>query len=96
MQENIFGEDQRMADMDPSAALLDITGKNESFNRSADPIPDTMISVEESVLDVRIGRPLHVNVSVIMHDIQAHLMKVIYIHSIYSTSITDCLVFFYT
>ena len=63
--------------MDPSAALLDMAGKNESLNRSADPIPDTIIPAEESVVDVRIGRPLHVNVSVTMHDIKAHLMKVI-------------------
>ena len=62
--------------MDPSAALLDMAGKNESLNRSADPIPDTIIPAEEGVLDVRIGRPLHVNVSVTMHDIKAHLMKV--------------------
>lgn len=65
-----------MSDMDPSAALLDLSSKNESFNRSADPIPDTVIQIEENVLDVRIGRPLHVNVSVVMHNIQAHLMKV--------------------
>lgn len=65
-----------MSDMDPSTALLDMGGKNESLNRSADPIPDAVIPVEETVLDVRIGRPLHVNVSVTMHDIQAHLMKV--------------------
>lgn len=67
-----------MADMDPSAAMLDMerTGKNESLNRSADPIPDTSASMEENVIDVRIGRPLHVNVSVTMHDINAHLMKV--------------------
>ena len=63
--------------MDPSAALLDMAGKNESLNRSADPIPDTIIPAEESVVDVRIGRPLHVNVSVTMHDIKALLMKVI-------------------
>lgn len=65
-----------MADMDPSTGLLDMAAKNESLNRSADPIPDTTIPVEEGVLDVRIGRPFHVNVSVTMHDVQAHLMKV--------------------
>ena len=65
-----------MADMDPSAALLDLTGKNESLNRSIDPIPDSIIPSEEPALDVRIGRPFHVNVSVTMHDIKAHLMKV--------------------
>lgn len=64
--------------MDPSAAMLDMerSGKNESLNRSIDPIPDTSASMEESVVDVRIGRPLHVNVSLTMHDIKAHLMKV--------------------
>lgn len=70
-----------MADMDPSTALLDLTaGKNpdSSLNRSSDPIPDTLISVEENVLDVRIGRPLHVFVSVTLHEIQAHIMKVCY------------------
>jgi hypothetical protein len=68
-----------MADMDPSAALLDMerAGKNESLNRSVDPIPETNASTEESTIDVRIGRPLHVNVSVTMHNIKAHLMKVI-------------------
>lgn len=62
--------------MDPSTALLEMTGKNESLNRSADPIPDTIIPAEEGIIDVRIGRPLHVNVSVTMHDIKAHLVKV--------------------
>lgn len=78
LQENIFGEDQRMADMDPSAALLDMerAGKNESLNRSVDPIPETNASAEDSTIDVRIGRPLHVNVAVTMHNIKAHLMKV--------------------
>ena len=42
---NIFGEDQRMADMDSSAALLDISGKNESLNRSSDPIPDPLVTI---------------------------------------------------
>lgn len=78
LKENIFGEDQRMADMDPSAALLDLSGaKNESFNRSSDPIIDPQLNADEGVFDVRLSRPFHVNVSVTMHDIQAHLMKVI-------------------
>ena len=68
-----------MADMDPSTALLDLAaGKNpdSSLNRSSDPIPDTLISVDENVVDVRVGRPLHVYVSVTLHDIHAHIMKV--------------------
>ena len=65
-----------MADMDPSASLLDMSGaKNESLNHSSDPIPIIPLLAEE-VFDVRLARPLHVNVSVTMHDIQAHLMKV--------------------
>ena len=62
-----------MADIDPSATLLDMAW---SLNRSADSIPDTIIPVEESVIDVRMGCPLHVNVSMTMHDIKAHLMNV--------------------
>ena len=78
LKENIFGEDQRMADMDPSAGLLDISGaKTESFNRSSDPIVDPQVNVDEGIFDVRLSRPFHVNVAVTMHDIQAHLMKVL-------------------
>ncbi len=65
-----------MVDMDPSFAMLDISGKNELLNRSSDPIPEPLINVEETPFDVRLCRPLHVNVSVTMHDIYAHLMKV--------------------
>lgn len=76
LKENIFGEDQRMADMDPAAALLDISAKNEcSLNRSSDLFADTVIPIDDNPIDVRIGRPLHVNVSATLHDIQAHLMK---------------------
>jgi hypothetical protein len=65
-----------MADMDPSAALLDISGKNESLNRSSDPIPDPLVTIEEPAFDPRLCRPFHVNVCVTMHDIHAHLIKV--------------------
>lgn len=76
LKENIFGEDQRMADMDPSAALLDIATKNESsLNRSSDLIPDPLVAIDDDAIDVRLGRPLHVDVSVTLNDIQAHLMK---------------------
>ena len=66
-----------MVDMDPSTALLDLSGmKNESLNRSSDPIPEAPVVVEEAAYDYRLCRPLHVNVHVTMHDIQAHLIKV--------------------
>jgi len=77
LKENIFGEDQRMADMDPSSSVSTFfSDKNESLNRSTDPIPETTAMPEEAaVMDVRVGRPLHVDVSVTLHDIHAHLMK---------------------
>jgi hypothetical protein len=46
-----------MADTDPCAALLDISGKNESLNRSSDPIPDPLVTIEEPEFDPRLCRP---------------------------------------
>ena len=87
LKENIFGEDQRMADMDPSAAQLlsdPSIGQQQHLNRSTDqipagnetPAPPHHSSEEQGrAVDVRIGRPLHVDVSVTLHDVHAHLMK---------------------
>lgn len=87
LKENIFGEDQRMADMDPTTAQLladSSASQQQLLNRSTDPIPgsnepsapaNSAADEQGTVVDVRIGRPLHVDVSITLHDIHAHLMK---------------------
>ena len=57
-EDNIFGEDEHITDMDPAADKAKV-------NEALEPDPE---------MDVRLYRPLKVSVSLIMHDIEAHLV----------------------
>lgn len=78
MQESIFGEDQVFTDMnDPpnktkSHSTSSVTTAAADGNSVSD---DDQLKKE---FDPRFFRPLDVVVSITMHDIQAHLMKVKY------------------
>ncbi|XP_065578984.1 bridge-like lipid transfer protein family member 1 isoform X2 [Artemia franciscana] len=58
LKDNIFGEDEHITDMDPAADKAKV-------NEALEPDPE---------MDVRLYRPLKVSVSLIMHDIEAHLV----------------------
>ncbi|XP_030565020.1 transmembrane protein KIAA1109 homolog isoform X2 [Drosophila novamexicana] len=85
LKENIFGEDQNFTDMEQSNVSLKETGvapnpkdqllakEKELANKS---ISETTAPEEKrKPFDPRLYRPLEVMVSVIVHDIQAHVMK---------------------
>lgn len=70
-KENIFGDDQKFTDMQSMCAMSDSASEikqNDSFSS----LP---LELQED-FDQRYYRPLEVDVSIIMHDIQAHLLKV--------------------
>lgn len=76
LQESVFGEDQIFTDMnDPPSGT-----NNESCTTV---IADTNSVSDENLpkreFDPRLYRPLDIVVSITMHDIQAHLMKVRYL-----------------
>ncbi|KAH8323336.1 hypothetical protein KR067_005364 [Drosophila pandora] len=86
LKENIFGEDQNFTDMEqsnvntkePGATQLNpkdqlLAKEKELANKS---ISETQAPEEKrKPFDPRLYRPLEVMVSVIVHDIQAHVMK---------------------
>ncbi|CAG4981925.1 unnamed protein product [Parnassius apollo] len=83
--ENIFGEDQRFTDMQKSPNVENFFWFNDnptklndrsSINQHADVcnLDDSSDSCKEP-FDPRHCRPLDVSVSIILHDIQAHLVK---------------------
>lgn len=71
LQENIFGEFQSFTDMQ-KVVNLDNTGSDLKSEDSNANIP---LELRDD-FDHRYYRPLSVDVSIIMHDIQAHLLKV--------------------
>lgn len=70
VQENIFGEDQNFTDMQQSS--LNSDGQELKEDNSLSNLP---LELQED-FDHRTYRPLEVDVSVIMHDVQVHLLKV--------------------
>lgn len=74
-KENIFGEDQMFIDMQSS----NLGGENQSSSETkTDDLSNLPLELQED-FDERYYRPLEVDVSIIMHDIQAHLLKVCYL-----------------
>lgn len=89
LKENIFGEDQTFTDMNASPKSSSSSGNSSASGPNN--LQTTTTTVESSTasqdedsttakkdFDPRVYRPLDIIVSVTMHDIQAHLMKVIY------------------
>lgn len=76
-KENIFGEDQAFTDMQRSSESAEMKTEDSSANLPLELRGD---------FDHREYRPLEVDVSIIMHDIQAHLLKVLPL---------DCTLMFY-
>jgi hypothetical protein len=82
--ENIFGEDQTFTDMQksPNVESFHWTSENtskmndkSSINQNTDVSFDDSTDASKSQFDPRRCRPLDVTVSIIIHDIQAHLVK---------------------
>ncbi|CAH0548963.1 unnamed protein product [Brassicogethes aeneus] len=70
-KENIFGEDQVFSDMQRSAPSENTSTTEIKSDDSSANLPLEM----RDDFDHRLYRPLEVDVSIIMHDIQAHLLK---------------------
>lgn len=70
-KENIFGDDQKFTDMQ-SFTMSENSNSDIKQNDSFSSIP---LELQED-FDHRYYRPLEVDVFIIMHDIQAHLLKV--------------------
>ena len=86
-QENIFGEDQAFTDMhqsrastgDPSTTATHIGGGDKGTDVSTSTAGvDDADPLKPKEFDPRQYRPFEVAVSITMHDIQAHLVKVRY------------------
>jgi hypothetical protein len=88
-QENIFGEDQAFTDMHQSRAASSSVGDpaavtgvpTSTADRGTDVSTSTGATGEADLLkqkefDPRQYRPLEVAISITMHDIRAHLVKV--------------------
>lgn len=73
-KENIFGEDQMFTDMQQCNNSTD-NHTNTGELKEDDSTANLPLELRED-FDYRNYRPLEVDVSVIMHDIQAHLLKV--------------------
>ncbi|XP_031358006.1 transmembrane protein KIAA1109 isoform X3 [Photinus pyralis] len=69
-KENIFGDDQMFVDMQTSNS----PGESQTAEFKNDDSSHVPLELREE-FDERYYRPLEVDVSVIMHDIQAHLLK---------------------
>ena len=70
-QENYLGEDQHITDMNSSLDLAkDRRDEQDSYVHVDNP------EDSRAAFDIRMYRPLSVTVSVVLHDIQAHLVKV--------------------
>ena len=86
IQENIFGEDQAFTDMHQghavsSAAVVERAASTGAPDRATDVSTSTGAADEGDLLkqrdfDPRQYRTFEVAVSITMHDIQAHLVKV--------------------
>lgn len=72
LKENIFGDDQTFTDM--SQAFSATGGGHMAAGGEGDDLSNLPLELQED-FDERYFRPLEVDVSVIMHDIQAHLLK---------------------
>ncbi|KAF7285801.1 hypothetical protein GWI33_009982 [Rhynchophorus ferrugineus] len=70
-KENIFGEDQVFTDMQQAQPNENTNSSDMKSEDSSNNIP---LELKED-FDHRYYRPLEVDVSIIMHDIQAHLLK---------------------
>lgn len=70
LKENIFGDDQMFTDMQQSPAASE--GSDPKSEEGSVDIP---LELQDD-FDHRNYRPLEVDVSIIMHDIQGHLLKV--------------------
>ena len=70
-QENYFGEDQKFTDFYDTPSSHFETEETEGLQG-----PLTEKEVKEREFDARLYRPFAVTVSVTLHDIQAHLIKV--------------------
>lgn len=83
LKENIFGEDQIFTDMTQSQSPAPSSpvpggpapGSNTHASSSSSTTPQPQVQIRKHA-DCREYRPLQVTVSVTMHDIQAHLVKV--------------------
>ncbi|XP_055837347.1 bridge-like lipid transfer protein family member 1 isoform X6 [Episyrphus balteatus] len=84
LKENIFGEDQNFTDMEQSnVQMKEATAtnpKDQLLGKDKDVATKSISEVtvpeeKQKPFDPRLYRPLEVVVSVIIHDIQAHLMK---------------------
>lgn len=73
-KENIFGEDQMFTDMQ-EGSNCGTTDNNPGDLKEDDSSANLPLELRED-FDYRNYRSLEVDVSVIMHDIQAHLLKV--------------------
>lgn len=82
LQESIFGEDQAFTDMNDPPNLSNNNSTNSATTVSADGNADSGDDLSKKDFDPRSYRPLDVIVSITMHDIQAHLMKVSIVHSV--------------
>lgn len=78
LQESVFGEDQVFTDMNDPSNLSN--NDSQSASTTTAPVDSSSVVSEDEVskkeFDPRLYRPLDVVVSITMHDIQAHLMKV--------------------
>lgn len=72
-QENIFGEDQWFTDMQQTTSTGDGNANNGDL-KSEDSSANIPMEMRDD-FDHRNYRPLEVDVSVIAHDVQAHLLK---------------------
>ncbi|XP_037958120.1 transmembrane protein KIAA1109 homolog isoform X2 [Teleopsis dalmanni] len=85
LKENIFGEDQNFTDMEQSNVKVKnttstINPKDQLLSKEKDIATKsisevTVIEEKQKSFDPRLYRPLEVLVSLIVHDVQAHLMK---------------------
>lgn len=72
-QENIFGDDQKFTDMQSSTTIPENT--QHADLKTEDSSGQLPLELQDD-FDHRNYRPLEVDVSIIMHDIQGHLLKV--------------------
>ncbi|XP_037884226.1 transmembrane protein KIAA1109 isoform X1 [Glossina fuscipes] len=86
LKENIFGEDQHFTDMEQSnikskeTSANPVNPKDQLLSKDKDLATKSISEVtvpeeKQKPFDPRLYRPLEVVVSVIIHDIQAHIMK---------------------
>ncbi len=75
-QESVFGEDQTFTDMNDPPNLSDDRSTNSASTVAADGSSISEDDPSKKEFDPRLYRPLDVIISITMHDIQAHLIKV--------------------